>query len=192
MRHVVSVLIGCGLLIAFAAPALAAAIPAGVFLEFGFTDPGVAATGCDPADPSGPFCIPSFGTPTQFAPAPAWTFTADPGGATLTVTDVFVSGDRFEVFDFGGSIGLTSAPGSVDCGDDPAVCLTTSGISSGIFALGAGPHSIEIVATLSPDFGGVGYLRVDGATATVPEPTSLLLLLSGVALTVPAARRFLS
>jgi hypothetical protein len=189
MRHVLFVFVGCGLLIASCVAAIAAPITSGVFFEFGFSAPGVPATGCDPADPSGPFCIPSSGTLTQFAPAPPWTFLAA-SGATLTVTDAFFSGDRFQIFDFGASIGLTSVPSGVaDCGDDPVVCLATSGMSNGTFALGAGTHSITIVPSLSPDGGGSAYFRVDGATAAVPEPTSLLLLLSGVALSVGAARR---
>src|SRR5205807_246059 len=82
------------------------------------------ATGCDPADPAGPFCIPSSGTPTEFLDAPPWTFVAPAAGALLTVTDAFLAGDRFQVFDFGASLGLTSAPvGNADCGDDPIPCL---------------------------------------------------------------------
>src|SRR5215471_20558074 len=77
--------------------------------EFGFSDVGVSATGCDPADPSGPCCIPGSGTPTTFLDAPPWAFTSL-SSATLTVTDAFTSGDRFEVFDFGISIGFTSLP----------------------------------------------------------------------------------
>src|SRR5689334_18655160 len=46
------------------------------WLEFAVSDPGVDATGCDPDDPNGPFCIPSSGTPTQFLDAPPWTFSA--------------------------------------------------------------------------------------------------------------------
>src|SRR6185503_13661924 len=94
--------------LAFAAPAMADPIPFGTWLEFGFGTAGTPATGCDPADPSGGFCISSSGTPTTFLGAPPWTFQAPVQGAVLLVTDAFLAGDRFQVFDFGLSIGLTS------------------------------------------------------------------------------------
>jgi hypothetical protein len=160
-------------------------VPDGTWYQFGFSDAGIAATGCDPDDPAGPFCIPSSGTPTTFLDAPAWTFTSLTV-ASLTVTDAFLSGDRFEIFDFGASIGLTSAPSSqADCGDDPVVCLATAGISTGVFALTAGSHSLTIVA-VSADGGGSGYLAVTGVTPPVPEPSILLLVATGV---VFASRR---
>jgi PEP-CTERM motif len=146
------------------------------FYQFSFTGVGVTARGCDPADPLGPFCIPSSGTPTLFAPAPPWTFSST-AAVLLTVTDAFDAGDRFEVFDFGVSLGLTSLPGSGDCGDDPVPCLANPATSSRVFSLLAGNHSITIVPTLSPFGGGAGYFR---ATA-VPEPTTLALLGSGLA-----------
>ena len=158
------------------APALSAGpILAGVWYEFGFSIAGTPATGCDPDDPAGPFCIPSSGTPTQFLNAPPWTFSTATSAA-LTVTDAFTSGDRFQLFDFGASIGLTSLPSAaaiVDCGDDPAVCLATAGISRATFVLAGGPHSITLVPVLSPDGGGAGYLRI---AAAVPEPGSLVLV----------------
>lgn len=156
------------------APAVSAGpILPNLWYEFGFANAGIAATGCDPADPAGPFCIPSGGTPSLFLDAPPWTFN---GGAVLTVTDAFTSGDRFELFDFGTSIGLTSLPSAaavVDCGDDPEVCLATPGISTATFALANGAHSITLVPVLSPGGGGAGYLRA--TVAAVPEPGSLLL-----------------
>ena len=96
-----------------AAPALADPVPLDVWEEFAFETAGTPATGCDPNDSSGPFCLGSFGTPADFAPAPPWTFLA-PFGALLQVTDAFLAGDRFQVFDFGVSIGLTSAPVGLD------------------------------------------------------------------------------
>jgi YVTN family beta-propeller protein len=160
-------------------PAIGSPIALGVFGEFGFTTVGTPATGCDPADPAGPFCIPSSGTPTIFLGAPPWTFVAPTGGAILTVTDAFVAGDRFQIFDFGASIGLTSVPsGTANCGSDPVVCLNTPGISSGTFLLAAGNHSLTLTATLSPMNGGAGYLRADAA---VPEPVSWTLFAAGLA-----------
>ena len=157
-------------LIAIAPVLSAGPITTGTWHEFGFADAGTPATGCDPADPAGPFCIPSSGTPTDFLDAPPWTFLAS-ALAFLTVTDAFSSGDQFELFDFGASIGLTSLPvAGIDCGDDPVPCLATVGMSSATFALAAGAHSITLTPTLSQD-GGAGYLLVQ-----VPEPGSLALV----------------
>src|SRR5882724_9411183 len=113
-----------------AVPAQAGPISLNTFYQFAFTTAGVPATGCDPADPAGPFCFGSSGTPTQFGPAPPWTFSSA-AGVLLNVTDAFEAGDRFEVFDFGVSLGLTSLPvGSSDCGDDPVPCLADATHSS--------------------------------------------------------------
>ena len=96
----------------------------------------------------------------------------------LTVTDAFSSGDRFELRDFGASIGFTSVPAApqVDCGDDPVVCLATVGMSIGSFALAAGNHSITLIPSLAPGGGGAGYLQVTG----IPEPGTLLLAALGL------------
>jgi len=147
------------------------------FYEFSYTGAAIAAMGCTPADPSAPFCIASFGTPTQFLDTPPWTFAAPAAGALLAVVDAFESGDRFEAFDFGASLGLTSAPGDPeDCGDDPVPCLADSDMSQGVFALGAGPHSITLVPVASPAGSGVGYLR----WAVVPEPAAIALVAAGL------------
>jgi PEP-CTERM motif len=167
-------------LIAAGGGAQAGPIPIGTFMQFAFDGVGSFATGCDPADPAGPFCIPSFGTPTLPLDAPPWTFVASQG-VNLRVTDVFESGDRFEVFDSGISLGLTSAPTlGADCGDDPVPCLADPNISQGTFFLLAGQHSITIRAVDAPSVTGTGYLVVQ----QVPEPGSLLML--GIAMLAAA------
>jgi YVTN family beta-propeller protein len=172
-----SIIVLAGSVLALATCVDAGPVTPGSFLEFGFATAGVPATGCAPDDPAGPFCIPSSGTPTGFLDAPPWTFAAPASGSLLTITDAFQSGDRFEIFDFGASIGLTSAPvNGADCGDDPLACLATPGISFGNFLLASGNHSITIVPVLAPGGGGSGYLGVDA----VPEPGSWLLLGSGL------------
>ncbi|HEY1325551.1 MAG TPA: PEP-CTERM sorting domain-containing protein [Casimicrobiaceae bacterium] len=175
-------------LLSFALPASAGPIVANAWLEFAVSEPGIDATGCDPEDPLGPFCIPSGGTPTQFLDAPPWTFTAPATGASLTVVDAFESTEQFELFDFGVSLGLTSPPAAtaiVDCGDDPVVCLGTPGMSQGVFALASGDHSITLVATQSQ--GGSGYLQV--VAAAVPEPGALALVALGIGAAAALRRR---
>lgn len=173
-----TLVMGLGLL---AAPRAAQAgpIPFDTFLQFSFDGPGAVA-GCAPDDPLGGFCIGSSGTPTTVLDAPAWTFVAGAGGATLSVVDAFEAGDAFQVFDFGVPIGSTSVPvGGVDCGDDPVACLSTPGMSMGVFALAAGAHSLSLVALDGSSLGS-GYLQVTGSQA-VPEPASLALTLAALA-----------
>jgi hypothetical protein len=171
-----------GLFLAVSGPAAAGFIPPDAWLEFGFTEVGVDATGCDPDDPLGPFCIPSSGTPTAFLDAPPWTFN---GGALLTVLDAFQAGDRFEVFDFGASLGSTSLPvGSADCGDDPLPCLADPNVSRGVFVLPGGAHSVTIKPLLAPSGGGSGYL-----IRQAPEPPAWLVLFAGLGALIAARRR---
>lgn len=159
--------------------ALAGPINPDTWYQFSFTDAGIEARGCDPEDPAGGFCVPSSGTLTTNLDAPPWTFTALAGGNLLTVVDAFVTGDQFEVFDFGVSIGLTSAPADGDCGDDPVPCLTDPNASKGGFLLAPGDHSISIVPVLSPGGGGSAYLFVAGE-AVIPEPGIWILFGSGL------------
>jgi len=82
------------------------------------------------------------------------------------------------------SIGLTSAPGISDCGDDPVPCLADPNISKGVFTLGLGLHSFTIIPTDVPSGSGTGYLQ---ATA-IPEPSTWLILGSGLIVLVLTRR----
>jgi hypothetical protein len=173
-----------------ATPASAGPIAVDTYYQFAFGDVGDPATGCDPADPAGPFCIPSSGTLTDFLDAPPWTFTSGATGSTLSVTDAFESGDRFQIFDFGASIGFTSGfVAATDCADDPVPCLANPGISHGVFALASGAHSISIV--LAEGGLGSGYLLLEdgGGPTAVPEPATLVLLTTGAGMAYYRRRR---
>jgi PEP-CTERM motif len=178
-----------GAVLATSGAAMAGPIASNIFLQFSFDNVGDKAKGCDPADPAGNFCPASSVTPTGFLDAPAWTFVASAAGATLTVIDVFLSGEKFDVFDFGQLIGTTSLPPrlGIDCDEDPVVCLATPGMSVGIFNLAAGAHSLELVLTRGGQ--GVGYLQVADAVAQVPEPASMALMLGGLAALWGSRRR---
>jgi hypothetical protein len=146
----------------------AGAIPLGTWLQFSFLEQ-LPATGCQPDDPDGLFCEPSSAGNSLFlGPAP-WTFSAPPGLiTTITVTDAFESGDRFQVLDFASPIADTSPaiPEAFFCGSDPAVCLLSPEMSSAVIEVDPGPHSITILPLASTFGAGSAYLRVD----VVPEP----------------------
>jgi hypothetical protein len=152
MKRLVTLLVlCCSLAVSVFVPAAGATpVPVGgLWQEFHFAGTGSFADACGP-------CVPSSAGNSQFVGAPPWTFTLS-GPGRLTVTDAFQRGDVFEVFDFGVSLGTTSAvPIDAGCNaSDPVVCLGVN--SSRVYALAAGPHSITIQMTASPYNGGAAY-----------------------------------
>ncbi len=100
--------------------------------------------------------------------------------AELRVVDAGLSGDRFEVFDGGASLGPTSAP--IDAGaeskvDDFDAAFGDPRWSRGVLTLNAGMHLITGLAIASPLGGGIGALQV----APIPVPAAAWLLVTGLA-----------
>jgi hypothetical protein len=127
----------------------------GLWMEFLFLESGSFGGACTE-------CIPPASDNAVLGGRPPWKFTAPPAGARLTITDAFLFGDRFEVFDFGVSIGQTPAVAATgDCGEDPEICVVSSSASHATFNLSAGPHEITIQAIDSPFDLGAAYFRVD-------------------------------
>jgi len=84
--------------------------------------------------------------------------------------DAYVTGDVFEVFNSGVSLGKTSAaPVGDSCGGDPDDCVGTSA-SYGLFQLAPGAYSITITAVASPFNAGVAYFGIDGDVVGGPPP----------------------
>jgi hypothetical protein len=125
-----------------------------------------------------------FGDAGSTATPSPFSFTAPAGGAIVKATDAFLYGDRFELFDFGTSLGMTSVPGIGVTTSDPDLAYDSPLYSKGVFFVGAGNHEITIVATNSPFNGGGAYFRADAASA--PEPGSMALLAMGA---LPLLRR---
>jgi hypothetical protein len=133
-----------------------------------------------------------------FDAPPAWdfegafTFTIGPGDTgELKVTDIYVDGDQFQVYDWETLIGTTSVPtNNHDYETDVDAAYASPKWSSGLFLLGAGAHSIQLytIAIATEYTAGVGYLRVD---SVIPEPCSLAVwsLLAAVGVAVGLRRR---
>ena len=110
-------------------PSLASAGPinVGQLYGMGFNGVGSSLTGIGSS-----FTPPS--NPTGIDPGAApWTFSlVNPG--VLTVIDLFQSSDEFEIFNFGSSLGTTSAATSGgSCGSDFTCALADKNYSRGVF-----------------------------------------------------------
>lgn len=109
-------------------------------------------------------------------------FTFSLGSAgSLKVTDAFLSGDQFEIFDNLTSLGETSVPTTAgdQISSDYDMAFTDLRWSSREFSLGPGNHSITGITKLSPFNEGRAALRVD--LKQIPEPASMLLISIGLA-----------
>jgi len=124
--------------------------------------------------------------PNTFQNESAFTFSAN-APTDLMVTDAFVAGDRFEVYDFGTLVGTTSqVNGFGTWTSDPNVAYPSGGFSTGLFALSAGNHSLTFKNIQAPSGqpSGTAFFRVDpqGTVANVvPEPGTITLVAIGVA-----------
>jgi hypothetical protein len=98
----------------------------------------------------------------------------------LKITDAFLKGDRFAVYDFG-SLVLTTPfvvaedPFGYGCGSNPELCYGLADVSWGALPLAAGSHSLTISILESPFGSGAAYFRIDRIIAA-PEPMSIMLL----------------
>ena len=150
----------------FVTPARPAAIVAGIWYEFQFLDSNTAAFGCTATT-----CVMSTAPNTSFAGDPPWTFTsATP--VQFILTDAFLAGDNFELFNNGQSLGITPATnGFADCGDDPVACSMNPMVSHRIYNVPAGNDSFTINVLSSSAGAGTGFFMMP-----VPEPADWLLM----------------
>lgn len=96
------------------------------------------------------------------------------GPTVLKVTDLYIDGDQFAVYDNGSLLGDTSVPANDGAyTGDPDFAYSDPRWSHGFWDLGIGAHSLtfNIIATAACCATGGADFRVD--PASVPEPGAL-------------------
>jgi hypothetical protein len=128
----------------------------------------------------------------------SFTFTIGAGShGTLTVVDAGFAGDTFSLTNFGSAFGATSsvATGTTDGAlvFDFDAALADPAYSHGVFTLNAGTYSIGGSLLQSVLDSGVDLDATNGAVrlsvSAIPEPSSPLLMLGGLAAVALLARR---
>lgn len=162
--------------LATAGSAQAGAIAVDTWYNFGFGSTGSPLTT--------PFAVDAGFGAVAVPDAGPWTFTLT-GNAELFWTDLEISGDRFEFFDFGVSIGTSGpdVPFASSTGTCIACALADTNYGKGSVILGPGSHSLTGTFLGVVGFGDGAFIVRTG----VPEPGSLALL--GLALAGLAAAR---
>ena len=137
-----------------------------------------------PAAQAAPLTLDAGWTQFQFGSttwADNFTFSLS-SSAYLYVTDAFLSGDMFEVFSSGASLGQTSLVpdgAGFDIGNDFDAAFASADFSSAVFMLGAGVYDISgtVIQSAAGTSGGGAGIQIVSAPA-VPVPAAGLLLLS--------------
>ncbi|MGH7025195.1 MAG: PEP-CTERM sorting domain-containing protein [Caulobacteraceae bacterium] len=156
-----------------AVPALADNIVQGVWYSAYFGETGSPVTG-----PGA-----NVGTNPSGVLAPAgttWTITLG-SAESLTVVDVEDSGDQFQIFDNGASLGNTTNPTVGDSvGECISCALANTDFSRGVFYLGPGTNVINMTFLGSIGTGDVDFY-VGAPQTGVPEAATWALMLAGFA-----------
>jgi hypothetical protein len=114
--------------------------------------------------------------------------------AFFRITDAFLVGDIYTVFETGGTTPLltTSFQGFAAGFGDNATAdngWTSDRLSSAEILLSAGTYSLEVFGDGAGGLPAGFFVRLDSATQVVPVPAALPLLAGGVALLGVARRR---
>lgn len=115
-------------------------------------------------------------------PVPSWTmeepFEFSSEGSFLEVTDLGVSGHRYEVYDLGELIGTTTLPSNgAACGPEPEACFGDHRMSTAVIPLKTGDHSLSFRMIQAPpgiQHGKASWRLRDPALEGPPPPTTII------------------
>ncbi|RZA09194.1 MAG: hypothetical protein EOO68_01095 [Moraxellaceae bacterium] len=160
------------------------ALPTHEWVEFNVDDASADSQGAEWIDLTDSNTE-AFGTPSIYQ------FTISEGyKGVLQVIDGGLSGDRFEIFNNGQSLGFTSETVNADdYSNDFDSNLTNNHFSRGLFDLSAGTYNISgnLFSTLQPFNATNGAIKLE--VSTVPLPNSIGLLFCGLSLFAVLRRR---